>query len=144
MAKQLRLTPNETITVLRSEPELFEIEVSYAPNGNPPPAHFHPSQAEHFEIRSGSMTAIVDEVEQTLEAGDTLDIPAGATHQMWNSGDEPADVLWQTRPRLRTEQWFEGIDRIYGLDNLDEDGNPNLAAFLPLLEEYEDVFRLNV
>jgi hypothetical protein len=102
----------------------------------------HPAQAEHFEIRSGAMTAIVAGVEQRLSAGDALDIPAETPHQMWNGGGEPATVTWQTLPRLRTEQWFEAIDGLYSGDDLNEDGTPDLSKFLPLLEEFDDVFRL--
>jgi mannose-6-phosphate isomerase-like protein (cupin superfamily) len=42
--------------------------------------------------------------------GDVLDIPRGTPHRMWNPGEQRARVLWQTRPALRTEEWFRSID----------------------------------
>ena len=50
---------------------------------------------------------------------------------MWNSGAEPATVVWRTRPALRTEQWFRAIDALNR-----EGGAPSPVAMAPLLEEY--------
>src|SRR5438045_2844532 len=54
------------------------------------PTHFHPKQAEHFEILEGTMRARIDGQDRELRAGDTLDIEAGVPHSMWNPGPERA------------------------------------------------------
>src|SRR3954466_3385822 len=72
------LSPNSSVTVRSEAPEALEVEAVYAPGGSAPPKHFHPAQAEHFEVQAGSVTARVDGEERVLEAGDRLDIPAGA------------------------------------------------------------------
>ena len=109
MAETLRLTPGETVTIRESSPDLLEVEGAWAPEGKPPPPHFHPSQDEHFEILEGTLTARVDGEERDLGPGDTLDIPRGAKHQIWNRTGSPARALWQTRPARRTESWFRSI-----------------------------------
>ena len=141
MAGTLKLTPHETLTIRRSEPEVLEVEAVYGPGGSPPPAHLHPSQDEHFEVLAGQIRARVDGEDRTLTAGDTIDIPRDTKHQMWNASSEEARVLWQTRPAGRTEEWFRGIGRL-----IRENGDqmPGPAAFATVLTEYRDVFRLAV
>ena len=72
------------------------MEGRYAPGGRPPPAHYHPAQEEHFEVLEGALRVRLDGEERDLRQGETVDIPRGMKHQMWNPNDEPARVLWQT------------------------------------------------
>jgi hypothetical protein len=65
-----------------------------------------------------------DEDERTLGAGDRIDIPRGTAHQMWNPGAGEARVLWQTRPRGRTEEWFAAIDALHRGGKSDGTGCP--------------------
>src|SRR4051794_14176049 len=53
--------------------ELFEVEAIYDPSSVEPIPHFHPSQDEHFEIRSGTMRVRMGNEERDLQAGDVLD-----------------------------------------------------------------------
>src|SRR4051812_6005882 len=107
----LRLSPTSSVSVLRAAPDALEVEAAYAPGGSAPPKHFHPTQAEHFEVRAGAVMTRVDGAERELHAGDTIDIPAGAVHQMWNAGAHEARVLWRTVPAGRTLEWFGVLDR---------------------------------
>ena len=142
MSRTLKLTPTDSVTIRRSTPELLEVEAVYGHKGNPPPKHLHPSQDEHFEVMSGTLRARIAGEERTLERGATLDVPRGTVHQMWNAGDEPARVIWQTRPAGRTEQWFASVDALHREGHVGRDGTPGPLAFGPLLSEYRDVFRL--
>jgi len=138
----LKLTPSETVTVRDSTPELLEVEGSYGAGGSPPPGHYHPNQDEHFEIVEGSLRTRVDGVERDLAVGETIEIPGRTVHQMWNPHDEPARVLWQTRPRLRTEEWFRSVDALHRSGRVGDDGSPSTLAFATLITEFSDVFRL--
>jgi quercetin dioxygenase-like cupin family protein len=93
MAETLRLTPGETVIIRKSSPELLEVEGAWAPEGKPPPPHFHPSQEEHFEVLEGTLTARVEGEKGDLGPGDRLDIPRGAKHQMWNRTGSPAGAV---------------------------------------------------
>lgn len=97
------------------------------------PKHFHPGQDERFEVTAGTLRARVDGREHTLTTGQTLEIPRGAVHQMWNDGSEPAHALWVTSPAGRTAQWFEALASA---------GKPGPLDYGVLLSEYRDVFRL--
>jgi mannose-6-phosphate isomerase-like protein (cupin superfamily) len=140
----LKITPSESMTVLRSEADLLEVEGNWGPSRKPPPKHYHPSQSEHFEVLEGTLRTRVDGVERDLGAGETLDIPSGAVHQMWNPGSDTARALWQTRPAGRTEQWFTDIDAVYREGRVGRNGMPGSLAYGVLLTEYRDVFRLAV
>jgi mannose-6-phosphate isomerase-like protein (cupin superfamily) len=142
MPEELRLSPKETLTVKSSSAELLEVEGRWGPRGKPPPAHYHPSQDEHFEVLEGTLSARVDGQKHELGPGDTLDIPRGTVHQMWNAGEEEARALWQTRPALRTEQWFRGIDRLFEEGRVGRNGMPGPLAYGAYLSEFRDVFRL--
>ena len=50
----LKLTPHESVTVVGDSPEALEVEVTWGPEGSPPPKHFHPAQDEHFEVLEGA------------------------------------------------------------------------------------------
>lgn len=144
MPKTLKLTPTESVTITQSTPEMLEVEVEYGPMGSPPPKHLHPAQDERFRVVSGTLRVRVGGDERELAAGEEIEIPRGEVHQMWNPGSEPVRAVWQTMPRLRTEQWFEAIDALHREGRVGKDGMPGPLAFGVLLTEYRDVFRLAV
>jgi mannose-6-phosphate isomerase-like protein (cupin superfamily) len=144
VARTLKLTPSESVEIRRSTPELLEVEATYGKAGSPPPEHLHPEQDEHFEVLEGSMAAHVGDEERVLAVGDTLDIPRGVAHQMWNPNPKPARVLWQTSPGGRTHDWFAAIDSLHREGRVGSDGMPGPLAYGVMLSEYRDVFRLAV
>jgi mannose-6-phosphate isomerase-like protein (cupin superfamily) len=112
VGQELHLTEHETLRITSETPEQLEVEASWGPGGKPPPPHLHPHQDEEFVVQSGRMTAWVDGDERALGPGDTLVIPRGTPHKMWNPGGESATAIWRTRPALRTAEWFAAIDRL--------------------------------
>jgi len=54
-ARTLSVGRHERITIVRETPELLELEAVYDPGGSPPPAHYHPSQDERFEVLAGAV-----------------------------------------------------------------------------------------
>ena len=140
----LKLTPTESVTIAESTPDLLRVEVDYGPLGSPPPKHLHPSQDERFEVVTGRLSVRVDGAERELGPGEELRIPRGAVHQLWNPGSDPVHAIWETMPRLRTEEWFRAIDSLHRDGRVGRDGMPGPLAFGVLLTEYRDVFRLAV
>jgi mannose-6-phosphate isomerase-like protein (cupin superfamily) len=138
--ERLRLSGHETVRVIRETPDELELEGTWKPGGSPPPTHLHPAQDEHFEVLSGHLTAFVDGVERQLGPGDTLVVPRGTPHKMWNSGDEVTTALWRTRPAGRTHDWLSTIHRI----GAGGTRKPPLPALAKAATKYSDVFRLVV
>ena len=105
----LTLSEHERLAIVGEAPGLLELEASYDPGGSPPPAHYHPSQDEHFEVLQGSVRVRTPDGERDLKTGETIDIPRGTVHQFWNAGAAPARVRWEVRPALRTAAFFAAI-----------------------------------
>jgi quercetin dioxygenase-like cupin family protein len=139
---ELKLTPSESVRIRSHTPEALEVEGTWGPHGSPPPKHFHPGQDERFEVLEGVLTVRVDGDERELRAGDTVEIPRRAVHQMWNAGDVPARATWVTSPAGRTAEWFADIDGLLRSGRVGRNGMPGVLAFGAYLTEYRDVFRL--
>lgn len=136
------LTRSEYVTVREHSPDALVVEAEYGPQGSPPPPHFHPAQDEHFEVIVGALRAVVDGKVHTLHAGDVLDIPRGAVHQLWNPGDTPTHVTWSTRPAGRTREWFAGLDAAHREGHVGKKGIPEPLTLAVLLTAYRDTLRM--
>ena len=47
-------------TAVSSGGALLEVKVTYPPQSSLPPAHYHPSQEERFEVKAGIIRAIIE------------------------------------------------------------------------------------
>src|SRR4051812_50125944 len=96
MYRTLTITPQETVAPRHADESELVLDAEWGPGGSPPPAHFHPTQDETFEIHEGRLVAKVDGEERELAAGDTLEIPHGTAHAMWNLDPAvPARGMWR-------------------------------------------------
>jgi hypothetical protein len=125
VSKTLKLTPTEHVTIVESSPEVLEVEASNAGSEKPPPKHLHPDQDERFEVLTGELRVRHGDSEAALGPGESR-------------------VRWETRPRGRTQEWFEAIDSLHESGHVRSNGMPGPLAFAALLDEYDDVFRLAV
>jgi quercetin dioxygenase-like cupin family protein len=139
-SETLQLTPSESVTIRSHTSDALVVEATYGAGGKPPPKHYHPGQDEHFEVLEGSIRVRVDGDERELGGGETIDIPRNVVHQMWNPGDVPARVSWETRPAGRTAEWFRALDRAVRERPPGKDVPP-LPVLAALLSEYRDVIR---
>ncbi len=121
-----------TITGEDSQGQLHEMLATYRPDSALPPAHLHPQQNERFSVLEGEMWCLVDGVETTVRAGESIDIPAGSVHQMRNPGAVSAVVTWQTRPALRTAEFHQQIAAARQAGDI--------SAVLAVVSEFADVF----
>jgi quercetin dioxygenase-like cupin family protein len=140
-AESLRLTPIESVEIRSADAEELDVLVTYLP-GDPPPRHFHPEQDESFEVVEGTVKVEFDGEVRDLGTGDSLEIPRGAVHRLWNPAGGAARATWKTSPAGRTEQWFRALDALHREGRTGKDGQPGPLAFGVLLSEYRDVFRL--
>lgn len=142
MNDTFKLTPSETVRIREHTPKALEVEGTWGPNGSPPPKHFHPAQDERFEVLEGVLTTRVDGEQRELRAGDVIEIPRGAVHQMWNATGEPTRAIWRTSPAGRTAEWFADLDGLLRSGRVGGNGMPSPLAFGVYLTEYRDVIRL--
>lgn len=52
----LKLSENQTLKIVRNASDVLQLESTWQPGGKPPPTHWHPHQAEHFEVLEGGLT----------------------------------------------------------------------------------------
>lgn len=122
-------------TAESSNGEIHEQRVEYFPGSPFPPAHLHPDQDENFEVEQGEMLFVIAGEQRVVGAGETIDIPRGTPHRARNaSGAESAVVRWETRPALRTTEFFTTAARLG-----DDAGLLDSAL---LAHEFRDVFRV--
>lgn len=97
-------------TAADTDGALFEMRASYAPGSLPPPPHYHPEQAEDFDVTGGAIRFVLDGHEKVVGAGQSIHIPARTTHFAHNaSAAEPATAVWRTRPALRSDEFFANV-----------------------------------
>lgn len=115
-------------------------EARYPAHSALPPSHRHPLQDERFVVMQGALHFRLrghEHHERDVRAGDEIAIPKGTFHQVQNTQDAPALVLWETRPALRTAQFFVAMDRA-GRGRK----RPPLHEAAAILSEYRDEFEL--
>jgi mannose-6-phosphate isomerase-like protein (cupin superfamily) len=83
-------------------------EGGFVPGG----AHAHDNCAEHFEVREGRITIVIDDQERTLGPGEQITVPRGAMHRWWNSGEGQVLARVGIEPALRFQ---EAIMVLWGL-----------------------------
>src|SRR5258707_463814 len=96
-----------SLRLVSIEPDLLEMEATYAGSPTMPPMHLHPSQEERFELLEGVLLTVVDGEERRYEAGESFTVAPDTPHQM--RGDGPARFRWEVRPALRTAEFFERL-----------------------------------
>jgi mannose-6-phosphate isomerase-like protein (cupin superfamily) len=112
-------------------------EARYPPHSEPPPYHRHPRQDERFELVEGSLLFYIGGEERLARAGASLDVPRGVFHRAHNPADVPALAIWETRPALRTAEFF------YAMSHANKGrARPRLSDAAAILSEYRDEFEL--
>jgi len=92
--------------------ELLEVEAEWDPIEVKPFVHLHPEQDERFEVTAGELSVEVDGVTRVAGPGEAIDVPRGAVHRMWNSGETKTRARWQVRPALDSEGFFRYVDEL--------------------------------
>jgi mannose-6-phosphate isomerase-like protein (cupin superfamily) len=125
-----------------SNGELLEVEAEWAPIELEPPAHFHPEQDERFAVEAGELSVEIDGATHVAGPGEAIDVPRGAVHKMWNSGDVLTRATWQVRPALRTEDFFEAVHTVRASGRHGENGMLTPLGAGVVLREFHDEFRM--
>jgi mannose-6-phosphate isomerase-like protein (cupin superfamily) len=79
----------------------FAVEAGgFVPGGE----HVHDHCAEHFEVRAGRITFVLEGEERTLTAGEQVTVVPGTWHRWWNAGEGDVQVRVRVEPALRFEE----------------------------------------
>ena len=85
------------------------------PGGRVALEHIHPTLTERFVVLRGALAVAVDGRTSTLRPGDRAQVPAGARHDWWHTGDEETQALVEVDPgdrfvEMLTSLWGEVRD----------------------------------
>jgi quercetin dioxygenase-like cupin family protein len=123
--------------------QLLEMESVYLAHSKEPAPHYHPQQEEDFVILEGELTVMLHDELRILKKGDTLHIPAGTHHTMWNSSSMNTVINWQVRPALNTEHLLETITGLAGDGKTNQQGMPGILQIAVTANHFAHVFRLS-
>jgi quercetin dioxygenase-like cupin family protein len=121
--------------------ERLEMEVTYPPRTDAPALHLHPHQEETFRVLEGALRTAIGGVERTFGPGETFVVPPGTPHTMHAHADEPTRFLWEVRPALRTEDFFETVWGLARAGRTNAHGSPALLQGAVLMRAYAVEFR---
>ena len=130
-------------TSRESDGQMLEMEAIFQAENELPPDHYHPIQAERFEVLEGELLTRIGGHDRVYAAGESFDVSAGVRHQMTNTNPEVATrILWRVTPALRTETLFETVFGLARDGKTNERGVPPLLHAALLLREYRDEVRM--
>jgi quercetin dioxygenase-like cupin family protein len=113
MSEILTMPDGTTFEVLQSpaDPERDPSEVVFTakPGGPAPPPHIHPRQRETFTLEEGDFELKLDGKWRKLAPGESVTVPAGATHTYRNEGTQTARVRTVHEPGLSFEQYIRDL-----------------------------------
>lgn len=112
-------------------------EARYPPHSPRPPYHRHPNQAERFEIVEGALQFVIGGETRLVRAGEHIDVPKNTFHLAQNPGDVPTLAIWETRPALRTAEFFVAMSNA-----MRGRARPRLVDAAAILTEYRPEFEL--
>jgi mannose-6-phosphate isomerase-like protein (cupin superfamily) len=121
-------TTGEPSGAVRERVELRPVgvdELALRPGGRVPVDHIHARQEERFEVISGTARVRVGKTVRDLTAGESVAVPPGTVHRVWNETDEDVRVLVEFRPAMNTESLFEAICALARDGKVDRRGLPN-------------------
>lgn len=122
--------------------ELLRID-SYNPPSPPlEPEHVHPFQESGAEVISGSLRFRVGGEERSVEAGESITIPANTPHHFWNDGEEDAHSVQWFEPALNIDRFFETYFALAQDGKLKEDGSPTFWQLAVMAPYFGDEIRL--
>lgn len=105
--------------------------------------HLHPSIDERFEVLEGALAYRLDGVEGEAGPGETVEIPAGAWHDWWQTGRDRTVCRVTVTPGDRFEQMIRTAWGLACDGRTNRKGMPPLLQLVALSEEFADslVFR---
>lgn len=123
--------------------QLLEMEATYHAHSKEPAAHYHPFQEEDFEVFAGELTVRIDGQLIVLRQGETLHIPKGKVHSMWNNSEAKTTVNWKVRPAMDTEYFLETATGLANDGKTGPNGMPRLLQVALMANRFSHVFRLS-
>ncbi len=118
--------------------ELTELEATGRPRGLLAQRHIHPEQVERLEVLAGTMKVSMNGREHILDAGQSIDVPAGVPHTQEPVGPDAGRVRISVRPAGRTEAFLQRPSELCDEGQIMGSGLPRPLAGAELVLDFDD------
>ena len=141
-------------TSAETEGEFVRFELTFHPGGGAtgnacgldherwpidfPTEHVHPKQSEHWRVLSGGLGVAFEGREETLGPGNTVTLPAGIPHRVWNPLAEPSRVVLEFHPALDAQELTETLYVLAQMRETGTGGRLKLLQFAVTVAAYPD------
>jgi mannose-6-phosphate isomerase-like protein (cupin superfamily) len=123
-----------------SEP--FEMEMQLVPGGRSA-LHAHPRQQESYDVKEGELEIYLNGTWNTVKAAQQILIPEASKHAFRNFGTKNVIALNKHIPGLRTEEYFETMQRLMNEGKITGRTGFRNSIYLSLhTVKYADVLKL--
>ncbi|WP_255169158.1 cupin domain-containing protein [Natrononativus amylolyticus] len=103
-----------------------------------PTEHVHPQQSERWRVLSGGLGVAFEGREEILGPDDTVTLPAGVPHRVWNPLAEPSRVVLEFRPALDAQELTETLYVLAQRGETGKDGRLKPLQFAVTVAAYPD------
>ena len=114
----------------------LQLDIWAPPGMEPLAAHVHPNQDETLAVETGTMTVSIDDVEQTVETGQEITVPAGTPHTWWPTGDDELHLAVTLQPGLQTEDFFRDLAALARRGEVKPNGAPSALQIAAMFDAY--------
>jgi quercetin dioxygenase-like cupin family protein len=128
-------------TAAKTDGELVSFDFFVEPGKLVVQEHFHPNQAERFEVVSGRMEGKVAGERRVVRQGEVVEVPKGTPHGWWNAGDDQAHLVVEFRPALRSELMLVTFSRLSREGKVPDSGRPGFPLMAVLLADFHEETR---
>jgi quercetin dioxygenase-like cupin family protein len=95
------------VTATESGGELFRFQYIARGVTAGPANHVHARQEERVEVLTGTVRCRVGGHERELRPGESITIPAGVPHAVWNAEPTGSSAIGEFRPALEAQAMLE-------------------------------------
>jgi len=95
--------------VKRGDEVWLELKGSLPAHAEGPPMHVHFAENEEGQVKSGTLSAVINGRRVTAGAGKSTSIPRGLAHRWWNEGDEPLEFQGYARPAVDLDRYLQAV-----------------------------------
>ena len=128
----------EQVRWLHTAPDLLRAEWRIAPGGHSLDSHRHPRSDETVAVLAGVLGLELEGEVLTLHPGDTVTIPAGAAHRLWNDGDRELAFHSELTEPGRMRNLTDTLFRLAREGRTDKNGLPDLLCLAAILRDHRD------
>ncbi|MEX1254526.1 MAG: cupin domain-containing protein [Dehalococcoidia bacterium] len=122
-------------TAADTDGELLEWEHTLRPGAHVPRDHIHAVQEERFQVIAGTARVRLGNELRDLNAGESIVIPRGTAHGLYNTTDAEARVRCELLPAKNTKAFFEITYALAREGKVDKMGVPSIIRLAVILSD---------